>query len=676
MKLGIDRAFTATISLPIAASCAMAAAIQFGLPASAESRQRERVCVQLPAGVYDLVGRPFNRNGYYCFEDELDRSYFLLEYFLSESGLPPEETLGILGEIQAVEGEIREFIDANSMSETINEYIQHYQASTLIKLADDYLFPEGFDPTGALQEVIPVDIEQIEPLVDAALDGSLEDIGFDLLEAAAPTMTAQIDGAVAQYLGGQLGEVVDADFMVGLTETIAPVIQGDIDGLLTSGILGDRFDQLLNERLSAQLSGVLGDSVAGELSSTLSVLLQGGDIQQTLVANASSLVRDRIEEVVFDAIQTSLGNQIGTVLDNSVLSGLDGALNEALGLGLTDLLSGSLSLSAGSIRDAAVSTVRTIATDALIANTPFGQWSEQIGDLLAERFGLAGIEQAIGVEGLELVAIAYELLTTPGLWAYLDIPLGSAEGVIDYTISGSDVEGWSVPCLELSDCDHIELVSDMWPGVHGRRWVASQQMVEGGHNFPLDLLNGGQEPTGRHLFGDFKLVVRSVDEAAGSASFGIYMRFCVSFFFYESCSPYFIGPLPWFSAREKDFVLIGKGGSAPIDIPAGEGPPPPPNTPVDPQPTPTPEPIPTPSPEPTPSVEECTSPLHPAPGYPVTSSFGYRTHPITGLERLHTGIDLGVPVGVPIRASCSGSVVIANENGGYGLMVTIQHDAS
>ena len=275
------------------------------------------------------------------------------------------------------------------------------------------------------------------------------------------------------------------------------------------------------------------------------------------------------------------------------------------------------------------------------------------------------------------MAIAYELLTTPGLWAYLDIPLGSAEGAIDYTISGSDVEGWSVPCLELSDCDHIELASDMWPGVHGRRWVASQQLVEGGHHFPLDLLNGGQEPTGRHLFGDFKLVVRTVDEATGSAQFGIYMRFCVSFLLYTSCSPYFIGPLPWLSAREKDFVLIGRGGSAPIDIPALDGPPPPPTTAVEPQPTPIPQPAPTPSPEPTHPVEECTSPLHPAPGHPVTSEFGRRTHPVTRRPSHHDGIDLGMESGTPIKASCAGTVFLAeNQPGGYGLIVAIQHDGS
>ena len=36
----------------------------------------------------------------------------------------------------------------------------------------------------------------------------------------------------------------------------------------------------------------------------------------------------------------------------------------------------------------------------------------------------------------------------------------------------------------------------------------------------------------------------------------------------------------------------------------------------------------------------------PAPGYTrITSPFGMRTHPITGVYKLHTGVDIGAPYG-------------------------------
>ncbi|GAB3064493.1 M23 family metallopeptidase [Sediminivirga luteola] len=64
---------------------------------------------------------------------------------------------------------------------------------------------------------------------------------------------------------------------------------------------------------------------------------------------------------------------------------------------------------------------------------------------------------------------------------------------------------------------------------------------------------------------------------------------------------------------------------------------------------------------------------NPAPGYPVTSPFGYRVHPITGTRRLHTGMDYGVPCGTPLRAAASGTVLSSGWAGGYGYRVVISH---
>jgi len=57
----------------------------------------------------------------------------------------------------------------------------------------------------------------------------------------------------------------------------------------------------------------------------------------------------------------------------------------------------------------------------------------------------------------------------------------------------------------------------------------------------------------------------------------------------------------------------------------------------------------------------------------VSSPFGYRVHPILGIRRLHTGIDISARTGDPIRAAESGRVILAQTYGGYGRAVVIDH---
>jgi murein DD-endopeptidase MepM/ murein hydrolase activator NlpD len=50
----------------------------------------------------------------------------------------------------------------------------------------------------------------------------------------------------------------------------------------------------------------------------------------------------------------------------------------------------------------------------------------------------------------------------------------------------------------------------------------------------------------------------------------------------------------------------------------------------------------------------------------ITSTFGYRIHPIFGDRRLHTGIDFRAASGTPLTAAAPGEVVFAGWQGGYG----------
>ena len=58
----------------------------------------------------------------------------------------------------------------------------------------------------------------------------------------------------------------------------------------------------------------------------------------------------------------------------------------------------------------------------------------------------------------------------------------------------------------------------------------------------------------------------------------------------------------------------------------------------------------------------------------VTSEFGGRRDPITGKQDGHTGMDLAVPTGTPVRAVLPGTVRVAKYDSSYGYYVTIGHE--
>ncbi len=57
----------------------------------------------------------------------------------------------------------------------------------------------------------------------------------------------------------------------------------------------------------------------------------------------------------------------------------------------------------------------------------------------------------------------------------------------------------------------------------------------------------------------------------------------------------------------------------------------------------------------------------------VTCKYGMRTHPITGVYKLHTGVDLRATSGTKIYAANSGTVTTATYSSAYGYYVVINH---
>lgn len=66
--------------------------------------------------------------------------------------------------------------------------------------------------------------------------------------------------------------------------------------------------------------------------------------------------------------------------------------------------------------------------------------------------------------------------------------------------------------------------------------------------------------------------------------------------------------------------------------------------------------------------------IWPIPGYTnISSHFGMRVHPITGAYKLHSGTDVGAPIGANFVAMADGTVIKATYNSAYGNMVMIDH---
>lgn len=147
-----------------------------------------------------------------------------------------------------------------------------------------------------------------------------------------------------------------------------------------------------------------------------------------------------------------------------------------------------------------------------------------------------------------------------GIVMRIDMIYNVAENHRQTTISGSDVDGFAVPC-QIRDCAYIELDDlenegrSVRGAIEGKQWVSGKyQEVNGGHGL-LGEVNGGKEPTGRLPFGSlFKVVVMEPDENQDSVETALFFRACSGS---SGCTPYIIGPIPFFTYRVNAKIFVG-----------------------------------------------------------------------------------------------------------------------
>ncbi len=164
------------------------------------------------------------------------------------------------------------------------------------------------------------------------------------------------------------------------------------------------------------------------------------------------------------------------------------------------------------------------------------------------------IKDVPGLNAVPLAAMPNPMTELGSSAMRIDMVYGKAEAKRTNTISGSDVQGFSVPCQE--NCAYIELndLENQGQGrLEGKQWISGKyQEVEGGWGC-LKGVNGGKEPTGRLPFGSsFKVVVWDTDETTDSVTTALFFRSCSLC----GCTPYFIGPVPFFTYRVNSPIFI------------------------------------------------------------------------------------------------------------------------
>jgi len=202
----------------------------------------------------------------------------------------------------------------------------------------------------------------------------------------------------------------------------------------------------------------------------------------------------------------------------------------------------------------------------------FAQWQERF------------IEEIPGLQQVPFAQFPQALDTGLTLVGKVDVVWGAAEHGhpevgADYYVSGSGEEGGlaqPIPChagepcayLELTDFFGLDTETVGLGGVKGKRWASgATQQVEGGFGV-LGKVNGGKEPAGRLVYGSpFKVAVTETREPEGQAQRGLYFRVCIRGLVDLGCTPYFIGPVPWFPVQETGMIILAGADAPPVEIP-------------------------------------------------------------------------------------------------------------
>jgi len=293
----------------------------------------------------------------------------------------------------------------------------------------------------------------------------------------------------------------------------------------------------------------------GDISPSLSVeLLTPGAIAQdtqldpTQVALSSfPLVGEQTLSQLASAVPQLGQNSVGDIPPVAGLlqaKGLQGFENQSLGNVLASSPQvGSFKLGEIDLSEFSLSSIPNLEATEL---RQFSGWNKSI------------IQDVPGLSSLPLANFPDPVAALGGVVMRIDMIYGTAESRRHNTISGSNVDGFQVPCNKT--CAHIELDdlenvgrSQRGP-LEGKQWISGKYQKVNGGSGCLAWVNGAKEPTGRHPFGKaFKVVVMEPDETTDTVDTALYFRFAS----FCGATPYILGPVPFFSYRINSPIFVG-----------------------------------------------------------------------------------------------------------------------
>jgi murein DD-endopeptidase MepM/ murein hydrolase activator NlpD len=164
--------------------------------------------------------------------------------------------------------------------------------------------------------------------------------------------------------------------------------------------------------------------------------------------------------------------------------------------------------------------------------------------------------------------------------AKIDHPDAGAQSATR-ALTGGGYSFQSTPCTT-GVCPNFEVnsVKTLVPGlggqINGAQFVVGSldskkgQSVKGGKGI-LGKMFGGKEPVHIRPWGDapnVSMAATKVDDNSGNVSFALYLRICANIpFVGTTCSPYSIGPIPFTTIHQDEWVVIQSQGQPPISSP-------------------------------------------------------------------------------------------------------------
>ena len=333
-------------------------------------------------------------------------------------------------------------------------------------------------------------------------------------------------------------------------------------------ILVPEWDQIsFGSLLPVQSSGSAGDR-SWEAGQSLSEILTLGDISPSL--SAELLTEDAIAQfseldptqaalesfpLVGEQTLSQLASAVPQLSQTSISSippvsellqakGFQGFSSQSLGNVLsTSPTIGNLKLKEIDLSNFKVASIPNLQATEL---KQFTGWQKTV------------LQDVPGLSSLPLANFPNPVAALGGIILRIDMIYGTAESRRNNTISGSNIDGFQVPCDK--NCAHIELDdlenvgrSQRGP-LEGKQWISGKYQKVNGGSGCLAWVNGGKEPTGRHPFGKaFKVVVMEPDETTDTVDTALYFRFAS----FCGSTPYILGPVPFFSYDINSPIFVG-----------------------------------------------------------------------------------------------------------------------